>query len=147
MPRTDRKNRENPVVTLGKRTVLKGRIRFSKTLRVLGRLEGTIDATGALIVERGAVVEADRIDVASLVVHGTVVGNVYAQDNVDMMSGSSVHGDVRAAKLRIADGVLFKGQCSMTGTDSEPEIFARPVGEIKAELARMVAQDGDDGEQ
>jgi cytoskeletal protein CcmA (bactofilin family) len=53
-----------------------------------------------------------------------------------MMSGASVQGDVVAARLRIADGVLFKGRCSMTGVDAEPEIFSRPVGEIRAELAR-----------
>jgi cytoskeletal protein CcmA (bactofilin family) len=54
-----------------------------------------------------------------------------------MMSGATVQGDVTAAKLRIADGVLFRGQCSMTGADAEPEIFSRPVGEIKAELTRV----------
>jgi len=134
------KSKENPVVILGKRTVLKGLIKFSKTLRVRGKFEGTIDAElGALIVEKDAVVEADRIDVNSLTVYGTVIGNVFAQDKVDMMSGATVQGDVSAARLRIADGVLFQGQCSMTGADAEPEIFSRPAVEIKAELARAHA--------
>jgi len=141
MSRQDRKNRENPVVTLGRRTVLNGSIKFSQTLRVLGKFTGTIEATGALIVEKDAVVDADRIEVASLTVYGTVIGNVVALDKVDMMSGATVQGDVTAAKLRIADGVLFKGQCSMTGADAEPEIFSRPVGEIKAELARPDGQE------
>jgi len=124
------------VVTLGKRTVLRGRIRFSKTLRVQGKFKGTIEDSGALIVEKDAVVDADRIEVSSLVVYGTVIGNVFALDKVDMMGGATVQGDVAAARLRIADGVLFKGRCSMTGGGAEPEIFSRPVGEIKAELER-----------
>ncbi|MCL2558311.1 MAG: polymer-forming cytoskeletal protein [Treponema sp.] len=137
MSRQDKKAAESSVVTLGKLTVLKGRIRFSKTLRVLGRLEGTVEAAfGNLIVEKGATVSADRIDVTSLTVYGKVVGNVFAQGKVDMMSGATVEGDVMAAKLRIADGVLFKGQCSMTGAEDEPEIFSRPIEEIKAELER-----------
>jgi len=137
MSRQEGKKRDNPVVTLGKHTVFKGHIKFSETLHVRGKFKGTIEASGALIVDRDAVVDADRIEVSSLTVYGTVIGNVYAVDKVDMMSGATVQGDVTAAKLRIADGVLFRGQCSMTGADAEPEIFSRPVGEIKAELTRM----------
>ena len=138
MPGQERRKKDTPVVILGKRTVFRGRIKFGKTLHVRGRFEGTIEASGALVVERDAVVDADRIEVSSLTVYGTVIGNVFALDKVDMMSGSTVQGDVSAAKLRIADGVLFRGQCSMTGSDAEPEIFSRPAGEIKAELARPV---------
>ena len=138
MSKQDKKSAENPVVTLGKLTVLKGLIKFSKTLRVQGRLEGAIEApVGNLIVEKGATVDASRIEVTSLTVFGKVVGNVFAHGKVDMMGGSIVQGDVVAAKLRIADGVLFKGQCSMTGADDEPEIFSRPIEDIKAELERI----------
>jgi len=136
MSKQERKRKETPVVTLGKKTSFTGHIKFSKTLHVRGKFKGTIEATGALIVDKDAVVDADRIEVSSLTVYGTVIGDVVASDKVDMMSGSTVQGDVTAAKLRIADGVLFRGQCSMTGADAEPEIFSRPAGEIKAELAR-----------
>jgi len=136
MSKQERKKKDAQIVTLGKRTAFRGRIKFSQTLRVQGRFEGTIEASGALIVDKDAVVDADRIEVSSLVVYGTVIGNVFALDKVDMMGGSTVQGDVTAARLRIADGVLFKGRCSMTGSESEPEIFARPADEIKAELAR-----------
>jgi cytoskeletal protein CcmA (bactofilin family) len=103
---------------------------------VQGKFKGTIDAAGALIVDKDAVVDADRIMVSSLTVYGTVIGNIHAVDKVDMMSGAKVQGDVIAARLRIADGVLFEGQCSMTSVDKEVEIFSRPIEEIKAELLR-----------
>jgi len=140
MPKQDRKSKEAQVIVLGKGTSFKGRIKFNKTLRVLGKFEGTIEASGALIVDRDAVVDADRIEVSSLVVYGKVVGNVFAADKVDMMSGATVEGDVTAARLRIADGVMFRGQCIMTGVDAEPEIFSRPVGEIKAEMSRSAGR-------
>jgi cytoskeletal protein CcmA (bactofilin family) len=54
-----------------------------------------------------------------------------------MLSGAEVRGDCTSARLRIADGVLFEGQCSMTGVDKEVEIFSRPTEEIKAELQRV----------
>ncbi|GHV89568.1 cell division protein [Spirochaetia bacterium] len=123
-------------VVLGQSTSFNGFLRFRETLRIQGKFRGTIEATGALIVDRGAVVEADHISVSSLTVYGTVVGAVNALDKVDMLSGAEVRGDVTAARLRIADGVLFEGQCSMTSMDREVDIFSRPTEEIKAELQR-----------
>jgi cytoskeletal protein CcmA (bactofilin family) len=123
-------------VVLGESTSFNGLLRFKETLRIRGKFKGTIEATGALIVDKGAVVEADCISVSSLTVYGAVIGAVHALDKVDMMSGAELRGDVSAARLRIADGVLFEGQCSMTGVDKEVEIFSRPTGEIKAELQR-----------
>jgi len=61
-------------------------------------------------------------------------------DKVDMMSGARVHGDVNAARLRIADGVLFEGKCKMTNVEKDVEIFHRPVEEIKADLQRTNAK-------
>jgi cytoskeletal protein CcmA (bactofilin family) len=137
MVRTEAKKKDAPAeVVLGETTSFNGFLRFRETLRIRGKFKGTIEATGALIVDKGAVVEADRISVTSLTVYGTVIGAIYALDKVDMLSGAEVRGDVTAARLRIADGVLFDGQCSMTGVDKEVEIFSRPTGEIKAELQR-----------
>jgi cytoskeletal protein CcmA (bactofilin family) len=137
MVKTETKKKDAPAeVVLGPGTSFNGVLRFRETLRIRGKFKGTIEATGALIVDKGAVVDADRISVTSLTVYGTVIGAVYAIDKVDMLSGAELRGDVTAARLRIADGVLFDGQCSMTGVDREVEIFSRPTGEIKAELQR-----------
>jgi cytoskeletal protein CcmA (bactofilin family) len=136
MAKTDNK-KKNTTVILGDRTSFNGILRFKETLCIQGKFKGTIEATGALIVDRGAVVEADHITVSSLTVYGTVVGAVHAMDKIDMLSGAEVRGDCTAARLRIADGVLFEGQCSMTALDKDVEIFSRPTEEIKAELQRM----------
>jgi len=57
-----------------------------------------------------------------------------------MMSGAKVQGDVNAARLRIADGVLFEGKCKMTNIEKDIEIFHRPTEEIKADLLRSNAK-------
>ncbi|MDR3343348.1 MAG: polymer-forming cytoskeletal protein [Treponema sp.] len=126
----------SPIVVFGETTKFKGFLRFKETLCIRGKFEGTIEATGALIVDKGAEVKADHISVTSLTVYGTVVAPVSATDKIDMFPGAEVRGDLIAARLRIADGVLFEGQCSMTGVDTEVEIFSRPTQEIKAELQR-----------
>jgi cytoskeletal protein CcmA (bactofilin family) len=137
MAKADGKRKEGgPVVVLGDRTSFNGFLRFKETLCIRGKFKGTIEATGALIVDKGAVVEADHISVSSLTVSGVVAGTVHALDKIDLLSGAEVRGDITAARLRIADGVLFEGQCSMTGVEKDVEIFSRPVAEIKAELRR-----------
>ncbi len=136
-PKQETRKKESSIVTFGKQTNFNGHLKFQETLLVQGKFKGTIDAAGALIVDKEAVVDADRITVSSLTVYGTVIGDIHAIDKVDMMSGAKVQGDVTAARLRIADGVLFEGQCSMTSVDKEVEIFSRPVEEIKAELLRV----------
>jgi cytoskeletal protein CcmA (bactofilin family) len=127
-----------PITTFGIGTSFSGVLRFKNTLRIQGRFKGTIDATGALIVDKGAVVEADHISVTSLTVYGTVIGAIHALDKIDLLSGSVVHGDVDAARLRIADGVLFEGQCRMTQVDEDVEIFSRVTEDIKSELQRTL---------
>jgi cytoskeletal protein CcmA (bactofilin family) len=124
------------MVTFGVGTQFDGYLKFTETLCIRGRFKGTIEAQGTLIVDKGAVVEADNISVSSLTVYGTVVAPVRAVDKIDMFPGAEVRGDLIAARLRIADGVLFEGQCTMTQVEEEVEIFSRPTQEIKAELQR-----------
>jgi len=140
LTKTDsKKKNSSSVVVFGNSTSFNGHLRFKEALCIQGKFKGTIDATGSLIVDKGAVVEVDRISVSSLKVYGTVIGAIHAQDKIDMFPGAEVRGDVTAARLRIADGVLFEGQCSMTGISKDVEIFARPTEEIKAELQRTNA--------
>ena len=140
MTKTDGKRKEGSrLVVFGNSTSFNGFLRFKESLCIQGKFRGTIEAQGALIVDKGAMVEADHISVTSLVVYGTVIGAVHAVDKIDLFPGAEVRGDLTAARLRIADGVLFEGQCSMTGINKDVEIFSRPTEEIKAELQRTNA--------
>ena len=137
MARTNgKKKSEDKLVILGNSTSFDGLLRFNESLCIKGKFKGTIQANGDLIVDKGAVVVADTISVSSLLVFGTVIGAVRATDKIDLFPGAEVKGDLTAARLRIADGVLFEGQCSMTGINRDVEIFSRPTEEIKAELQR-----------
>jgi cytoskeletal protein CcmA (bactofilin family) len=140
MSKQERKKDKTEIVVLGKTTSFTGVLKFDTTLRIQGNFSGTIEARGDLIIDRDAVVEANHITVSSLTVYGNISGTVYAQDKVDMHSGAKVHGDVSAARLRIADGVLFEGKCKMTNVEKDVEIFHRPTEEIKADLQRANAR-------
>jgi cytoskeletal protein CcmA (bactofilin family) len=130
------KKKDHSTVTLAPTTELTGFLRFKNSLCIRGRFKGIIEAEGNLIVDKGAAVEADHIAVDSISVYGKVTATVRADDKVDLYNGAEIYGDISAGRLRIADGVIFEGNCTMIDGEKEIEIFSRPNEEIKAELSR-----------
>ncbi|MDR2480819.1 MAG: polymer-forming cytoskeletal protein [Spirochaetaceae bacterium] len=136
----DNKNESSKIVTLSNSTSLKGVLKFKKTFCIRGKFTGTIEATeGSLIIDKGAVVEADSISVTNLTVYGKVTGPIHAEGKVDLYAGAEVYGNLVTARLRIADGVFFEGKCEMINAEKDIEIFSRPATEIKAELRRSAS--------
>jgi len=114
---------------LGVNTALSGTLRFESSLMVRGRFEGDIDAKGTLYIDEGAVVDAGRVRAMNIMVAGTVRGDLEAADRVELRSTAQVRGNVRTAKLRIADGVIFEGRCEMLRSGEEFDPFAARRGD------------------
>ena len=79
---------------------------------VQGTVRGTVSSRDAVTIESGAVVEAD-VTASSVSLGGQVTGNVTANERVDLLPGGRLVGDVKAARLTIADGASFKGNVDM----------------------------------
>lgn len=130
---SDKKGIEEIKTTLGKSTVFDGTMRFTRSLKIDGEFRGKIISSGFLYIEEGAMVRAD-IKVGSVVVGGVVHGNIEASDNLEMLSTGQVFGNIRTAKLRIADGVVFEGKCEMIKNPDAVDIFATPVEKLKSKV-------------
>lgn len=91
---------------------IEGDLTTDEDVVVQGTLRGKLTSRDAVAIEHGAVVEAD-VASTSLAVGGQVTGNVTATDRVDLLAGGRLVGDVRAARLTIADGASFKGNVDM----------------------------------
>lgn len=125
------KNNSNKMTTtLGKETVFSGIMRFTDSLQINGNLEGEIISTGILYIEEGAVVNAN-IQVGAIVVAGVVNGNIIATDKLEILTSGKVYGNIRTARLRIADGVVFKGKCEMIRDPKTVDIFSANVEKLK----------------
>ena len=125
MPKSPSPDSNLPVqTTLGAETSLSGLLRFKDSLRVKGSFEGEIDATGRLYIDPEATVNATRIRATSVVVGGTVRGDIEAPDRVEMLPSAKVYGNIRTARLRIADGVVFEGACEMIRDPASYNPFA-----------------------
>ncbi|MEW5817145.1 MAG: polymer-forming cytoskeletal protein [Spirochaetota bacterium] len=131
MPKnSDIKGIEKVCTTLGKETAFKGSMKFVKSLKIDGEFEGEIESKGFLYVEEGARVRAN-IKVGSIVIGGIIHGNIEAAEKLEMLSTGQVFGNVKTAKLRIADGVVFEGKCEMIKDPKNVNIFSAPVEKIK----------------
>jgi cytoskeletal protein CcmA (bactofilin family) len=97
---------------IGAGITIEGEITSDEDVVVLGTVRGKLVAKDGVTIEAGAIVEAD-ITGGALRIAGSVTGDITSTDRVDLQSGSRVVGNVKAARITIADGALFKGNVDM----------------------------------
>lgn len=138
MARNSRKKKDLPRIAtrLGKRTSFNGRMRFTAPVKISGRFEGEIIAEGFLYIDEDAYVRAD-VTAGSIIIAGEVHGNVQAAQKVEMLPSGKIYGNVRTAKLRIADGVVFEGKCEMLRNSEAIDVFSAPVEQLKESAQRV----------
>jgi cytoskeletal protein CcmA (bactofilin family) len=116
--------------TLGKETNFNGVMKFRDSLKIDGKFQGEIISDGFLYIENDAVIKAN-IRVGSVIVGGVVHGNIEAKESLEMLATGQVFGNIRTAKLKIADGVVFEGKCEMIKNPDGIDIFADSPDKIK----------------
>ncbi len=129
----EHKGTERIRTTLGKETDFNGIMKFKDSLKIIGRFKGEIISPGFLYIENGAEVKAN-IKVGSVIIGGVVRGNVVAKEKLEMLETGKVFGNIKTAKLKIADGVVFEGKCEMIKNPEKIDIFAENVDEIKKNI-------------
>jgi cytoskeletal protein CcmA (bactofilin family) len=126
----EHKSIERIRTTLGKETEFNGTMKFQDSLKIIGKFKGEIISPGFLYIENGAEVKAN-IKVGSVIIGGMVKGNVTAKEKLEMLETGKVFGNIRTAKLKIADGVVFEGKCEMIKNPEKIDIFTENVDQIK----------------
>ena len=121
---------------LGTDTNLKGTLRFSDSVEISGTLEGKIIADGFLLIREGATITAD-IKAREIIVGGVVHGNIEATARLEILSTGQIYGNVRTAKFRVADGVVFEGKCEMLRDSDAIDVFAAPADRVKESAQRV----------
>jgi cytoskeletal protein CcmA (bactofilin family) len=114
----------------GKDTEFFGDLSFAKSLQINGYFEGEILSKGFLVVGEGAVIKAN-IKAKSVIINGTVHGNIEADSKLEIMPSGKLYGNIRTAKLKIADGVVFEGNCEMI-RETKKSDHNRKKGETEA---------------
>src|SRR5262245_35019408 len=93
---------------LGKGSEFEGKLSFEGTVRVDGKRSGEIFTDDMLVIGEGVEVNAE-INVGSIVIEGTVYGNIHAKRSVEIHTPGRVKGNIVTPSLYIEKGVVFEG--------------------------------------
>src|SRR6056297_576605 len=102
-------DKETPKSVISKEMKITGTIESSGSLQIDGKLDGEMHCSGDANIGKEANIKGN-IDAASVIVGGTVNGNISAKDKIEMKSSAKVTGDIKAKRLAIEDGVTFVGK-------------------------------------
>jgi cytoskeletal protein CcmA (bactofilin family) len=90
-----------------------GALNFEKPFLIRGKVSGEIKATGLLVIDEEAVVNADIIT-SRVVIRGFVKGNITATEKVEITVTGKLEGDVSVPEISMEAGCMFNGRCTMT---------------------------------
>lgn len=99
---------------LGKGSEFEGKLTFEGTVRIDGRFSGEIITEDRLVVGEGAEVRA-TISAGSVELHGDVIGDIRASKSIELHAPARLKGNIETPELYVDKGVIFDGQCTMTG--------------------------------
>lgn len=128
---------------VGNGTVLTGETEFQAMLRVDGHLTGKVSSeTGTLIIGSTGLVDANIV-VASALINGTVNGDIYSSDKIQLGRTACVTGNIQTPRLIMEDGAILEGSCSMIKSRDvlEKQHAQAQVQYATAELAPVVEED------
>ena len=89
-----------------------GKLTFEGTVRIGGNFKGEIFTQDTLVINAGALVEA-QIEADVIIVSGHLIGNVFARRRIIMHPPAVFRGTVTSPSLRIDEGVVFEGASYM----------------------------------
>ncbi|HWC19611.1 MAG TPA: polymer-forming cytoskeletal protein [Terriglobales bacterium] len=122
---------------IGKSFVIKGEMSGDDQIHIDGRVEGPIMLRdGRVNVGRDAVVKSD-VQAGEVIVRGTLEGNLNARDRVEVHSGGSLTGDVKAARVTVELGAYFHGRVDMSRPDPKAIDLDKSEKKVRSEEASL----------
>ena len=104
---------------IGAKTTVKGEITGDEDILVEGTVEGQIRISRDLRVAASGSVRAN-VEANSVIVSGELLGDCTAAVRVDIQSTGRLTGNIRAPKIVIAEGAVFRGNSDMSPRQGEP---------------------------
>jgi cytoskeletal protein CcmA (bactofilin family) len=127
------RNAETSLIAHG--TIIRGDVRFTGTLHLDGRIEGSVLGEGSSAVftlsEHGQV--QGEVRVPHAMINGQVTGDIYASERLELAAQARVVGDVRYNSLEMAAGAQVNGRMAHQGEDHVQREL--PAPEVRSEAA------------
>ncbi len=109
---------------LGKNTKIKGDISFSGVLVLDGSVDGSLIGSkndDILTINESGLV-AGKIEVANIIINGTVKGDIIASGKIEVASKASIEGNVYYKNIEMETGSKINGQLIYQESDKPAKI-------------------------
>lgn len=92
---------------------IKGSVKFGAELVIDGYVEGTIESGGRLTIGEHAEIKGE-IRTKTITVHGTVEGDIIAEERCELRGGCTLRGDIEAPRLVVDEEATFLGSAKIS---------------------------------
>ena len=121
--------KQSTITAIGPTIVIKGKLKSDEDLIIRGRIEAEISSSKALFIENSGIIKAN-VSVKSAKISGVVVGNITAEERIEIAPDGRVVGDLMAPRIIISDGAAFRGRIDMQNFEEAASI--KPAAPPKA---------------
>lgn len=112
MVKPEQNPNEAAITLVAAGTKIVGDCETDGTIRVEGRVEGTLKAGKSIVVGRTGEVIGDIIT-QDCVISGRVSGNIVAESRLELQSTCDIQGEIRSRRVQLDEGARFNGQVHM----------------------------------
>ena len=90
-----------------------GNLETTGTLKIDGRIEGSVSGARQLMLGRGGSIQGD-VSAEEVVIGGTVDGGVRATTRMELQASAIVNGDIETKSIVVLEGAIINGTVRMT---------------------------------
>ena len=105
----------NAIDRIAEGTTLEGSVNSAKSIRVDGKVKGSIVCAGRVVIGKTGVVEGE-VDCDSADVEGTLNATITVSGLLELKSTAVINGDSQVGKLKVDPGAEINGKIDMGGT-------------------------------
>lgn len=93
-------------------TIVEGTIEAQNDIRIDGKVDGTVNCSGKLIIGIDGKVEGDAT-CQNAVIEGHFRGNLNVTEILDVRENATIVGEIKTGKLLVENGATLNGNCDM----------------------------------
>ncbi|MEJ2678481.1 MAG: polymer-forming cytoskeletal protein [Gemmatimonadota bacterium] len=109
---TTQPGREGVISIIGPGMRVVGDCESEGTLRIEGRVEGSVRAAKAVVVGKDGFVDGDIVT-QDAVVGGRVTGSIAADSRLELQATCFIEGEIRARRIKLEEGGVVNGKVSV----------------------------------
>jgi cytoskeletal protein CcmA (bactofilin family) len=109
-------NERRQVAWIGQNVTIEGKVISNQDIRIDGHVQGSVEVgQHEVVLGAGSEVKAN-LNARSVIIGGTVSGDVTASERIQIQSTGVLLGDIVTPRLIIQDGGLLRGKADVAGS-------------------------------